>query len=240
MFRKSGFTLIELLIVITIIAILAGAAIPFVQDYVEDARITRAKADLNEIKNALIRYEIDRGTQWLAAQGTTIAPLVGPYLGKSFSDPWGVAYRIGGVDSVCYSAGPNRTPNDTDDVIVEFRPPLALSKAYFIDVDRSGGVTSNDQIKLRFTREVAAGGSQADYTVKVGGVSSVFTSAATGVDAADSRWVLMTLTDPDAIFVPGRDTINVKTTTVVLDSAGAAYGGPHPCSIVNEVVIQPL
>ncbi|MBI3037584.1 prepilin-type N-terminal cleavage/methylation domain-containing protein, partial [bacterium] len=31
---RKGFTLIELLIVVTIIAILAGAAIPYVQDYI--------------------------------------------------------------------------------------------------------------------------------------------------------------------------------------------------------------
>jgi len=42
MLMKKGFTLIELLIVITILAILAGAAVPYVQDYVEDARIAAA------------------------------------------------------------------------------------------------------------------------------------------------------------------------------------------------------
>ena len=58
---KKGFTLIELLIVITIMAILAGAAVPYVQDYVEDARIAKAREDLGELRNAIMRYEVERG-----------------------------------------------------------------------------------------------------------------------------------------------------------------------------------
>ena len=49
--RKKGFTLIELLIVIMIIAILTGVAMPYVQNYLDDARLSTAKSDLNEIRN---------------------------------------------------------------------------------------------------------------------------------------------------------------------------------------------
>ena len=53
-FRRNSreFTLIELLVVITILAILAGAAVPYVQNNLDDARISTAKSDLNEIRNA--------------------------------------------------------------------------------------------------------------------------------------------------------------------------------------------
>ncbi|HNV71560.1 MAG TPA: prepilin-type N-terminal cleavage/methylation domain-containing protein, partial [Candidatus Ozemobacteraceae bacterium] len=61
MLGRKGVTLIELLIVVTILSILAGAAIPYVQDYVEDSRIGRARADIDEIRNALARYEVERG-----------------------------------------------------------------------------------------------------------------------------------------------------------------------------------
>ncbi|HNW35800.1 MAG TPA: prepilin-type N-terminal cleavage/methylation domain-containing protein, partial [Candidatus Ozemobacteraceae bacterium] len=54
---KTGFTLIELLVVIAIIAILAGAALPYVQAYVEESRISKAKGDLEEVGKALAIYE---------------------------------------------------------------------------------------------------------------------------------------------------------------------------------------
>ena len=56
-FSRTGFTLLELLVVVTIIVILTGVALPYVQQYVEDARYARAKADLDEVKSALALYE---------------------------------------------------------------------------------------------------------------------------------------------------------------------------------------
>jgi prepilin-type N-terminal cleavage/methylation domain-containing protein len=90
---RKGFTLIELLIVITIIAILAGAAVPYVQDYIEDARLSKARADLGELRNAIIRWETENGRSFgFASDGTTPLDadafqdqLVGPYLQQSFN-----------------------------------------------------------------------------------------------------------------------------------------------------------
>jgi len=63
--KKSGFTLIELLIVVTIMSVLAGAAIPYVQDYLDDARFAKVKTDLDEIKNACsgMNYRVVRLTR---------------------------------------------------------------------------------------------------------------------------------------------------------------------------------
>jgi prepilin-type N-terminal cleavage/methylation domain-containing protein len=72
MLMKKGFTLIELLIVITIMAILAGAAVPYVQDYVEDARIAKCREDLGELRNAIMRYEVERNK--LFALGSKVHP----------------------------------------------------------------------------------------------------------------------------------------------------------------------
>lgn len=253
---RKGFTLIELLIVITIIAILVGAAVPFVQDYIEDARITRAKADLNEIKSALIRYELDKGR---VASFTTITELVGPYLSKALIDPWGTPYNISPKSSVVWSAGPDRTSNyneatggttagTADDLAVDFRPPLAMTKAYWIDTDKSGSVTNGDQVKLRFTRPILAAGlpNQDDIEVKVGAATyTTFTAAAGTIDASDNRGALISLTTLGAggVFLPGRDTLRAATSSVRLrDESLLPYcpsAGGWYCK-QNEVTIQSL
>ena len=147
---RKGFTLIELLIVITIIAILAGAALPYVQDYVEDARISKAKSDLNEIKNALIRWEVDNARFWLT--NTTIDDLVGSYLEKPLLDPWGKAYIIAPESSLVNCSGPDGVAYTGDDFTIDFRPPLAVTKAYWVDVNKDSYITDGDNISVRFSR----------------------------------------------------------------------------------------
>ena len=44
--KKRAFTLIELLIIIAIIAILVGVAIPYYQDYIKQAKLTKAEHEL--------------------------------------------------------------------------------------------------------------------------------------------------------------------------------------------------
>ena len=241
---RKGFTLIELLIVITIIAILAGAAIPYVQDYIEDARISRARADMNEIKNALTRYELDRGIDYAAAN---IGDLIGPYMDKAIVDPWGTPYLIVGVDSQVRSSGPNR--NDdlgiVDDINVDFRPPLAISKAYYVDVDNSGTVTTNDTIRVRFTRPTLA----ADYPLDAtdfgyglnGAAPAPIGAAADATITAggSSREAVITLTAAAPVsFVTGRDTIAYLGTGNLHDTSLLPVGGIE-CKD-NEYVIKPL
>lgn len=59
--RKRGFTLIELLIVIAIILILIGIALPNFLEAQERARVTRAKAQLRTVETALFSHIIDYG-----------------------------------------------------------------------------------------------------------------------------------------------------------------------------------
>lgn len=149
---KKGFTLIELLIVVTIIAILAGAAIPFVQDYVEQAKVARVRQDLNEIRNGLARWEIDRGV-WLDGD-VTIAKLLGPYLSKPLVDPWGGAYVISNTKSTVYSKGPNGTDDlgINDDITLTFRPRMAITRVEYLDVNGNGSIDVGDTISFTATR----------------------------------------------------------------------------------------
>jgi general secretion pathway protein G len=149
---RKGFTLIELLIVITIIAILAGAAIPYVQDYVEESRYSRAKQDLDEIKNALVRWGVEKGP-WPAGE-TTINPLVGPYLTKSLADPWGAQYYVRDASSTVQSFGADRAQGGGDDITEAFRPPLACTRCYYLDVNDNGVIDPGDSLNLKFTRPI--------------------------------------------------------------------------------------
>lgn len=57
--KKEGFTLIELLIVVAIIGIIAGIAIPNFLGARTKARVTRAFADMRAIADALEMYYVD-------------------------------------------------------------------------------------------------------------------------------------------------------------------------------------
>jgi len=241
---RKGFTLIELLIVITIIAILAGAALPFVQDYLEDARLAKVKADLDEIKNALMRYELDTGKIWPTGE-TTLTKLVGPYLAKPLVDPWGVPYVIDPLSSLVYSKGPDRLANPTgsnadpenfDNIYADFRPPLALSRVYWIDANKDGVVNAADQLKIRFTREANATTVLANtLTVTGDALSSITFGNADVASGNDGRDYIITLTG--ATFVPGRDMIIPAST--ITDTAILPTGSPNATK-QNLVLINSL
>jgi type IV pilus assembly protein PilA len=60
--RHSGFTLIELMIVVAIIGILAGIAIPAYQSYTIRAQVTEAFSLASELKGPIQEYRKERGT----------------------------------------------------------------------------------------------------------------------------------------------------------------------------------
>ena len=60
--KKEGFTLIELLIVVAIIGILAGIAIPNFLGARTKAKVSRAFADMRTIGNAIEAYAVDTGS----------------------------------------------------------------------------------------------------------------------------------------------------------------------------------
>ena len=98
-----GFTLIELMVVLVIIGVLAALVVPNMLDRADDARVTAARTDVNNLMQALKLYRLDnlrypsgeQGLQALVAKPTvgTIPPNWRPYLDKLPSDPWGGAYQ---------------------------------------------------------------------------------------------------------------------------------------------------
>lgn len=57
---KSGFTIIELLIVITIMGILVGVAVPYYNDYISDSRASVLKQNLATMRNVINQFRGDR------------------------------------------------------------------------------------------------------------------------------------------------------------------------------------
>jgi len=103
--RNQGFTLIEIMIVVAIIAILAAIVVPQVVGRVDDARVQRAKADVQTLTQALSIYKLDnyhypstdQGLDALVHKpgGQPDAPnwKAGGYIAQLPKDPWGNDYQ---------------------------------------------------------------------------------------------------------------------------------------------------
>jgi general secretion pathway protein G len=118
--RAAGFTLIELMVVLVIIGVLAALIVPNVLDRTDDARVTAARTDVNNLMQALKLYKLDnqrfptaeQGLQALVAKPTSppVPPNWRPYLDKLPNDPWGRPYQYlspgikGEVDVMSFGA----------------------------------------------------------------------------------------------------------------------------------------
>lgn len=216
---KRGFTLIELLVVITILAVLAGAAMPYVQSYVEEARLAKAKTDLEEIARALMVYETREGEY----NSADVSILTGRYLNKAPIDPWGKAYAVSTSAGYVYSGGPDRdlgvtdTDKANDNIMFSYQPPLALVSVKWVDKNNSGAVDAqnvNDELHLLFSRKLHSNKASELTTPDAATVKTALnkcfrlSSIGTGDISAVVRW--------DGVSEAGEDVRIVASRTIIL------------------------
>lgn len=115
MFSRKGFTILELLIVIAVIAILVGIALPRFKGMQDEGNIAKAKGELRTLQTAVESYYIHNNNTLpttLAALAGAVPNLVGtttsmpkdPFVAGGATD---YGYSPGTVYFAIYSVGPS-------------------------------------------------------------------------------------------------------------------------------------
>jgi len=96
--HDRGFTLVELLVVITILGLLAGFVTVRVFEWVEEGRVTRARADIDTYEKGLALYRLNNRKYPTTNEGLEkltegTAKLPNGYIEKfNPNDPWDSPY----------------------------------------------------------------------------------------------------------------------------------------------------
>lgn len=130
---RKGFTLIELIIVIAVIAILIGIALPRFKGMQDEGNIAKVKGELRTLQTAIESYYSHHNNAYpattSAALETALASAVPNIIDHVPTDPFSTTgadyvYVMGGTNSkyyIIYSVGPSQNGSAviTSDAVVE-------------------------------------------------------------------------------------------------------------------------
>ena len=124
--RPRGFTLIEIMVVVIIIGLLAAVIVPQIVSKVDEARVAKAKQDIQSLETALTMFRLDNSKYPTSEQGLAALatqpndPSIkhwkpGGYLQRVSKDPWGNDYQYvypgtHGKEYDLYSMGADGAP----------------------------------------------------------------------------------------------------------------------------------
>ena len=129
--KNAGFTLLEIMLVVCIIGLLIGMGVKMMGGRIEEAKIVRARGDIEQLKTGLLMYQSSTGALPASEQGLR-ALLTKPEGTRNWRqqvespsqlvDPWNKDYLYvqPGTHNPktydLYSAGPDMLPNTADDI----------------------------------------------------------------------------------------------------------------------------
>lgn len=87
--NDGGFSMVELMIVVTIMAILTGTGVMIYRNYIHNARVTRAKTEIEQIKMIITTMGTPPGSE----EGLNKLVEEGMMKKTGVTDPWGSPYQ---------------------------------------------------------------------------------------------------------------------------------------------------
>ncbi len=119
--NKKGFTILEILVVLAVLAILIGIAVPRIKGMQDQANIQKAKSELKTLQTAIVSYYINNSNAYPASSNTicasTLNALNPKIVAAPLYDPFaatGTEYKyLKSTDGLYYiiiSVGPGTAP----------------------------------------------------------------------------------------------------------------------------------
>ena len=159
---QKGFSLIEMMVVVLIIGLLTVFAIDEYFRYIEQAKVTKAKVDLEELSKAIKMFTFKEDKPFAIATFTSfyLGNFIGNYLEKDPPlDPWNQPYHNNPNLGILYSFGPDGVDGiqgariSTDDVIFPYLPEgFYLTKAEYIDANRNNQLDFGDFLEMSLSK----------------------------------------------------------------------------------------
>ncbi|MEZ5988452.1 MAG: type II secretion system protein GspG [Planctomycetota bacterium] len=131
---EGGFTLVEIVVVIAVVLLLTGIAVPMISGYVEDGRRARAKSEIKTLAGAIELFYSNTG-RWPARNGSSqdnyLYVLVsGDTLPTAGNNPWNATHT--------WTTWATGTRGDLmDNQIVDNTPKGAAAAAYAMTGDNA-------------------------------------------------------------------------------------------------------